>query len=113
MERYKARIVAKGFTQTYGIDYNETFAPIAKLNTIRVLLSLAANLDWELHQIDVKNAFLNGELEEEVYMVQPPGFEEKTPNIVCKLNKSLYGLKQSPQAWFNHFSKVVKDLSYK
>ncbi|GAA0149543.1 transmembrane signal receptor [Lithospermum erythrorhizon] len=111
IERYKARLVAKGFTQTYGIDFSETFAPVAKLNTIRVLLSFAANLDWELHQLDVKNAFLNGELEEEVYMKQPPGFEDAS-KYVCKLKKSLYRLKQSPRAWFNRFSKSVKDLGY-
>lgn len=72
IERYKTRLVAKGFTQTYGVDYMETFAPVAKLNTIRVLLSLVANLDWELYQLDIKNAFLNGDLDEEVYMSVPP-----------------------------------------
>jgi hypothetical protein len=74
IHRYKTRLVAKGFTQTYGIDYVETFFPIAKLNTIRVLLSLVANLDWPLLQLDVKNVFLHGDLEEKVYMDIPPGF---------------------------------------
>ncbi|XP_062114469.1 uncharacterized protein LOC133825558 [Humulus lupulus] len=112
IERYKARLVSKGFTQTYGIDYTETFALVAKLNTIKNLLSLDVNMDWELHQLDVKNTFLNGELEEEVYMSQPPGFEESLKiTTVCKL-KSLYGLKQSPRAWFNRFLKVVKWLGY-
>ena len=86
VERYKARLVTRGFTQTYGLDYEETFAPVAKLNIVRVLLSLAANLDWSLRQFDVKNAFLNGELEEEVFMEVPPGFKEmKKDGIVCKL----------------------------
>ncbi|RVW56778.1 Retrovirus-related Pol polyprotein from transposon TNT 1-94 [Vitis vinifera] len=113
VDRYKARLVAKGFTQSYGIDYQETFAPVAKLNTVRVLLSLAANLDWSLHQLDVKNAFLNGDLEEEVYMDIPAGLETTSNfNKVCKLRKSLYGLKQSPRAWFERFTKEfeIKDL---
>ena len=74
VERYKARLVAKGFTQTFGIDYSETFAPVAKLNSIRIPLSLAINSDWPLYQLDIKNAFLNRELVEEVYMELPPGF---------------------------------------
>ncbi|KAG8501038.1 hypothetical protein CXB51_003111 [Gossypium anomalum] len=111
IDRYKARLVAKGFTQTYGLDYDETFAPVAKLNTIRVLLSLAANLDWHLTQLDVKNAFLNGELNEEVYIDFPPGFEE-SKGQVCKLKKSLYGLKQSPRAWFSRFAKAMTSRNY-
>lgn len=106
VERYKARLVAKGYTQTYGIDYLETFALVAMMNTVRVILSLASNLGWELQQFDVKNAFLHGDLEEEIYMDVPPGYE--TPNtVVCKLNKALYGLKQSPRAWFGRFSRVM------
>ena len=93
IERYKAWLVAKGFTQTYSI-YTETFHPIAKLNTICVLLSLTTNLDLPLYQLDVKNVFLNGKLEEEVYISLPPDFEEdKKGKMVCKPKKYLYGLK--------------------
>ncbi|CAM8951770.1 unnamed protein product [Rhodiola kirilowii] len=113
IERHKARLVARGFTQTYGLDYEETFAPVAKLNTVRVLISLAANLDWPLLQLDVKNAFLNGELEEEVFMQVPPGFDnEEAAGKVCLLKKSLYGLKQSPRLWFGRFAKAVKEFGY-
>ncbi|CAN1766567.1 Retrovirus-related Pol polyprotein from transposon TNT 1-94 [Linum perenne] len=113
VERYKARLVAKGFTQTYGIDYTETFAPVAKINSIRVILSIAVNNDWPLYQLDVKNAFLNGKLEEEVYMNLPPGFEEKFGmGKVCKLKRSLYGLKQSPRAWFDRFWKAIKKYGF-
>ncbi|WJZ98322.1 hypothetical protein VitviT2T_016852 [Vitis vinifera] len=84
VDRYKATLVAKGFTQTYGIDYLETFSPVAKLNTIRVLLSLATNLDWPLHQLDVKNVFFHGDLEEEVYMDIIPGYTTSSETkIVC------------------------------
>ncbi|RVW22233.1 Retrovirus-related Pol polyprotein from transposon TNT 1-94 [Vitis vinifera] len=115
IERFKARLVAKWYTQTYGIDYIETFAPIAKINTVRVLLSLAANLDWPLQQFNVKNAFLHDELFEEVYMDLPPGcmVSEKQCQKVCKLKKSLYGLKQSPRAWFGRFTKSMRAFGYR
>ncbi|BFG42330.1 hypothetical protein CerSpe_286040 [Prunus speciosa] len=113
IDRYKARLVAKGYTQTYGIDYQETFAPVAKINTVRVLISLAANLDWPLLQYDVKNAFLHGDLQEEIYMDPPPGIPMTSgPNTVCKLRKSLYGLKQSPRAWFGRFTNSMKRFGY-
>jgi len=113
VERYKARLVAKGYTQTYGIDFQETFSSVAKLNTVRVLLSLAANLDRPLHQFDVKNAFLHGDLEEEIYMDIPPGYTHPDQEkLVCKLERSLYGLKQSPQAWFGRFCKAMKTYNY-
>ena len=113
VERYKARLVAKGHTQTHEIDYQETFAPVAKINSIRILLSLAANYDWPLHQLDVKKVFLNGDLEEEVFMGLPPGFEKQLgSHKVCRLKKSLYGLKQSPRAWFERFGKIVKGHGY-
>ena len=106
--RNKARLVAKGYSQTYEVDYEETFAPVAKLNTVRVLLSLAVNLDWPLFQLDVKNAFLNRDLTEEVYMTLPPGFDsDSSRGKVCRLRKSIYGLKQSPRAWFGKFTTVV------
>jgi hypothetical protein len=85
--------VAKGYTQTYGIDYQETFSPAAKLNTIWILLSLATNLDWPLHQFDVNNTFLQGDLKEEIYMDVPFGFAGRAESMVCRLTKSLYGLK--------------------
>lgn len=99
VDRYKARLVAKGYSQTYGIDYDETFAPSAKMGTVRTLISCAVNFGWPLHQMDVKNAFLHGDLHEEVYMEIPPGFaNSQTVGKVCRLKKSLYGLKQSPRA---------------
>jgi len=114
IDQYKARLLAQGFTQTQGLDYEETFDLVSKLNSIRILLSLAVNLDRRLHQLDIKNVFLNGELEEEIYMRIPPGFEiESTRGKVWKLKKSLYGLKQSPRVWFKRFSDTIIQLEYK
>ena len=107
LERYKARLVVKGYTQTYGIHYLKTFALVAKMNTVRVLLSLAANLGRKLQQFDVKNAFLHGDLEKEIYMEVPLGFGPKMrENVVRRLKKALYGLKQPSRAWFGRFTKV-------
>ena len=113
VDRYKARLVAKGYSQTYGIDYDETFAPVAKMGTVRTLISCAVNFGWPLHQMDVKNAFLHGDLQEEVYMEIPPGFaNSQTVGKVCRLKKSLYGLKQSPRTWFDRFKRAVCDMGY-
>jgi Reverse transcriptase (RNA-dependent DNA polymerase) len=90
-------LVAKEYTQIYGIDYEETFAPVAKMNTVRILLPVEMNQKWTLHQMDVKNAFLHGILKEEVYMAPPPTYiQQGNSNLACKLEKSIYGLKQSP-----------------
>jgi Reverse transcriptase (RNA-dependent DNA polymerase)/Retrotransposon gag protein/Integrase core domain/Chromo (CHRromatin Organisation MOdifier) domain/GAG-pre-integrase domain len=97
--RYKARLVAKGYTQRYGIDYEETYAPVAKSTSIRVVLSIGAVLNLEIHQMDVKTAFLNGDLDEEIYMTIPQGIKVSSPELVCKLNRTLYGLKQSSRMW--------------
>ena len=99
MSRYKARFVAKGFQQVQGIDYDETFDPMAKMDFIRLALAIAAAKRWEIHHMDVKNAFLHGDLEEEIYMEQPQGYVHNS-SLVCKLKKSLYGLKQAPHAWY-------------
>jgi hypothetical protein len=114
IDRYKARLVAKGYTQTYGIDYEETFAPVAKMSSVRTLISCAVNFDWSIYQMDVKNAFLHGDLHEEVYMQIPPGFESNhNTGKVLRLHRSLYGLKQSPRAWFDRFRQAMQKRGYR
>ena len=111
LDRYKARLVARGYTQTFGVDYQETFAPVAKINTIRILISIAVDLDWPLNQYDIKNVFLHGDLKEEIYMDILSGFGGSMyEGKVCKLNKALYGLKQSPRAWYGRFTQAMKVL---
>lgn len=111
IERYKARLVTKGFTQKDGVDYKETFSPVSKKDSLRIVLALVAHYDLELHQMDVKTAFLNGDLEEEVYMAQPEGFVTAgKENLVCKLKKSIYGLKQASRQWYLKFNNTI--LSY-
>jgi hypothetical protein len=113
IDRYKARLVAKGYKQGYGIDYEDTFSPVVKAATIRTVLAITVSRGWVLRQLDVKNAFLHGVLEEEVYMRQPPRFEDQNaPNYICKLGKALYGLKQAPRAWFSHLSSKLHALRF-
>ena len=111
--RYKARLVARGFLQRQGIDYEEVFAPVARLETVRVVVAHASLRGWKLHQLDVKSAFLNGDLQEEVYIDQPPGFVVKgSESKVFKLRKALYGLKQAPRAWNMKIDKSLTNLGF-
>ncbi|KAD5961360.1 hypothetical protein E3N88_12833 [Mikania micrantha] len=109
VERLKARLVARGFTQQFGFDYEDTFSPVAKITTVRMILALAVNQDWKLYQMDVHNAFLYGELDHVIHMEQPIGFvNSEHPKIVCKLKKAIYGLKQSPRAWYGKISEFLE-----
>ncbi|CAL1406718.1 unnamed protein product [Linum trigynum] len=111
--RFKARLVVKGFSQRKGIDFDEIFSPVVKMTSIRTVLGLAARLNLEVEQMDVKTAFLHGDLEEEIYMEQPEGFKkEKKEDYVCRLRKSLYGLKQTPRQWYKKFESVMGEQGY-
>jgi len=114
VDKHKARLVAKGYTQQHGIDYEEVFAPVARLDTIRLIISLAAQKEWVIYQLDVKSAFLHGELNEEVYIEQPPGFVTKgKEQMVYKLKKALYGLKQAPRAWYSRIESYFTAQGFK
>jgi len=102
MSRYKTRLVAKSYAQIYGINYEETYNLVAKMTTVRTIIAMATTKGWSLHQMDVKNVFLHGDLQGKVYMEQPPGYVDQThTNLVCRLKKTLYGLKQAPRAWLD------------
>ncbi|CAL2225682.1 unnamed protein product [Prunus armeniaca] len=114
IQKHKARLVAKGYSQQPGIVFNKTFAPVARLDTIRALVALAAQKKWKIYQLDVKSAFLNGELEEEIYVEQPQGFiEQRGENKALKLKKALYGLKQAPRAWNSRIDKYFINAGFR
>jgi hypothetical protein len=113
VDKYKARFIARGFSQKEGEDYDETFAPVARYTSIRAIISLLASMGWSLHQMDVKTTFLNGAIEEEVYIEQPQGFEVHSRDThVCRLKKDLYGLKQAPRTWYARIDDYLTRLGF-
>lgn len=113
MIRHKARLVAKGYVQRAGVDFNEVFATVARLDSVRALLAVAAHERWSVHHLDVKSAFLNGELSEEVYVAQPPGFAiAGRERQVLKLHKALYGIRQAPRAWNAKLDRTLATLGF-
>eukprot|EP00253_Pinus_taeda_P030103 PITA_30103 len=112
VDKHKARLVAKGFSQVEGINYTETFSIVAKMNSIHFVLSLATFFKWDVHQMDVKSAFLHGDLHEEIYMEQPAGFIQTDSSLVCQLKKSLYGLKQAPRSWYAKMDSFLLETGF-
>jgi hypothetical protein len=113
IERFKARLAAKGFTQREEIDYTETFSPVSKKDSFQIVMALVAHYDFELHQMNVKTVFLNGDLQENIYMTQPEGFVVKgKEHMGCKLKKSIYGLKQASRQWYLKFDEVIKKFGF-
>ena len=113
INKYKARLVVKGYAQIFGVDYSDTFAPVARLETIKLLLAIAAQKGWKIFQLDVKSAFLNGVLEEEIYVEQPDGFVvQGEQNKVYKLKKALYSLKQAPRAWYSRINDYLLKFGF-
>ena len=113
ISKYKARLVAKDYVQRYGVDFDEVFSPVARIETVHVIMALAASNGWEIHHLDVKTAFLHGDLIEEVYVSQPEGFKvNRSEEKVYRLHKALCGLKQAPRAWNIKLKSILKELNF-